>query len=137
MSEKYLIPVLFFLAVIFAIVVIINPFSSDSKAEQSQKWEEINQEEVLKEIGNENAVFVDLREKELYAEGHIPGAINIPYEVFQQRYDELDEDKRVVLICHTGRMGIESAGFLVKQGFDDVANFGGGMTMWDGPLDTE
>jgi len=34
-------------------------------------------------------------------------------------------------------MGVESAEFLVKKGFRDVANFAGGMTMWDGPLETD
>ncbi|WP_198508932.1 hypothetical protein [Bacillus sp. FJAT-44742] len=34
----------------------------------------------------------------------------------------------------TGRMGIESADYLVEQGFQDVFNFGGGMEEWNGPL---
>lgn len=98
-------------------------------------WEEINSNEVMDELGNEELQFVDLREKELYDKGHIPGAINIPFEDFQQRFTELRKDKGVILICHTGRMGEESADFLLKEGFTDVANFGGGMAVWDGPLE--
>lgn len=137
MSNKKLIPIFFFLVLTVTILIVINSFASDSPVATSQEWKEIDQKEVLLEIGNENVELVDLREEELYAEAHIPGAINIPYEEFQQRTDELTKDKRVILICHTGRMGVESAEFLVMQGFSDVANFGGGMAVWDGPLDSE
>ncbi|MGJ9385394.1 rhodanese-like domain-containing protein [Salipaludibacillus sp. CF4.18] len=126
MIRKYLLPILFFLAVIFVIVT-----------EQSEDWKEIDQEEVLKAVDNDNVEFVDLREEKLYKEGHIPGALNIPYEVFQQRYDELNEEKTVLLVCHTGPMGVESAEFLVKKGFKDVVNFDGGMSMWNGPLEID
>ncbi|WP_338028810.1 hypothetical protein [Geomicrobium sediminis] len=32
-------------------------------------------------------------------------------------------------------MGVESAEFLVDQGFDDVTNFSGGMAVGEGPLE--
>lgn len=137
MKHIKLISFLSLLALSLAILIAINPFAPDPKVESSQDWREIDQEKVMKEIGNEEVEFVDLREKELYVDGHIPGAINIPYEEFQQRTDELSKDKRVILICHTGRMGVESAEFLVKQGYEGVANFGGGMAVWDGQLERE
>ncbi len=129
-------PIIFIVTLALAVLVIINPFTSETAVDDGADWEEINQEEVKKEIGDETVEFVDLREKELYEEGHISGAIHIPYEDFQQRYQELSDEKRIILICHTGRMGVESADFLVSQGFDDVANFGGGMAVWEGPLET-
>ncbi|AXF57985.1 rhodanese-like domain-containing protein [Salicibibacter kimchii] len=113
-----------------------NPFTVEPEAEEAGEWIEINQNEVSAEIGEANVELVDLREKELYDEGHIPGAIHIPYDKFQQRYNELSDDNRIILICHTGSMGVDSADFLVNQGFDDVANFGGGMAVWEGPLKT-
>ncbi|MCM3715442.1 rhodanese-like domain-containing protein [Alkalihalobacillus oceani] len=138
MKGNKLVTILFFFVLALAILIVINPLAIQRQMETTtQEWEEIDQDKVLMEIGNEEVEFVDLREEELYAEGHIPGAINIPYEDFQQRTNELTKDKQVILICHTGRMGVESADFLVKQGFEDVANFGGGMAVWDGPLDSK
>ncbi|KGA97925.1 MAG: rhodanese-like domain-containing protein [Bacillaceae bacterium] len=137
--RKYLLPLSFIVVIVISIVIVVNPFQTATLEEDpiSQKWDDINQEEVLMEVGNEYVEVVDLREVELYKEGHISGAINIPYEEFQDRYNELNQEKRIILICHTGRMGVESADFLVEKGFDKVANFGGGMAVWDGPLSTE
>lgn len=139
MMRKYLLPLSFIVVIIISIAIVINPFQTATVEEEpiSQKWDDIDQEEVLMEVGNEYVEIVDLREVELYKEGHISGAINIPYEEFQDRYNELNQEKRIILICHTGRMGVESADFLVEKGFDKVANFGGGMAVWDGPLSTE
>ncbi|GAE28315.1 rhodanese-like domain protein [Halalkalibacter wakoensis JCM 9140] len=139
MMRKYLLPLSFIVVIVISIVIVVNPFQTATLEEDpiSQKWDDINQEEVLMEVGNEYVEVVDLREVELYKEGHISGAINIPYEEFQDRYNELNQEKRIILICHTGRMGVESADFLVEKGFDKVANFGGGMAVWDGPLSTE
>ncbi|MDT8860506.1 rhodanese-like domain-containing protein [Alkalihalobacillus sp. MEB130] len=139
MMRKYLLPLSFIVVIIISIAIVINPFQTATVEEEpiSQKWDDIDQEEVLMEVGNEYVEIVDLREEELYKEGHISGAINIPYEEFQDRYNELNQEKRIILICHTGRMGVESADFLVEKGFDKVANFGGGMAVWDGPLSTE
>ncbi|WP_035668670.1 rhodanese-like domain-containing protein [Halalkalibacter akibai] len=137
--RKYLLPLSFIVVIVISIVIVVNPFQTATLEEDpiSQKWDDIDQEEVLMEVGNEYVEVVDLREVELYKEGHISGAINIPYEEFQDRYNELNQEKRIILICHTGRMGVESADFLVEKGFDKVANFGGGMAVWDGPLSTE
>lgn len=139
MMRKYLFPLSFIVVIVISIAIVVNPFQTATVEEEpiSQKWDVINQEEVLMEVGNEYVEVVDLREVELYKEGHISGAINIPYEEFQDRYNELNQEKRIILICHTGRMGVESADFLVEKGFDKVANFGGGMAVWDGPLSTE
>jgi rhodanese-related sulfurtransferase len=137
--RKYLLPLSLIVVIVVSIAIVNNPFQTATVEEEpkSQKWDDIDQEEVLMEIGNEYVEIVDLREVELYEEGRISGAINIPYEEFQDRYNVLNEEKRIILICHTGRTGVESADFLVEKGFDKVANFGGGMAVWDGPLSTE
>ncbi|ADC52083.1 Rhodanese-related sulfurtransferase (plasmid) [Alkalihalophilus pseudofirmus OF4] len=137
--RKYLLPLSFIIVIGISVLITVNPFQAPIVKEDpiSQKWDDIDQEEVLMEVGNEHVEMVDLREEELYRKGHISGAINIPYEEFQDRYDELNQEKRIILICHTGRMGVESADFLVEKGYDKVANFGGGMAVWDGPLSIE
>ncbi|MBB6449681.1 rhodanese-related sulfurtransferase [Geomicrobium halophilum] len=135
MRGKYIMPIV--LTVITLVFFLtFNPFTVEPEAEEAGEWVEINQNKVSAEIGEANVELVDLREKELYDEGHIPGAIHIPYDEFQQRYNELSDDNRIILICHTGSMGIDSADFLVNNGFDDVVNFGGGMAVWEGPLET-
>jgi rhodanese-related sulfurtransferase len=102
---------------------------------KNHKVQSINQVEVLKEIKNTDVMIVDLREPSLYEKGHIPNAINIPFENFQNRYKELDPNKNIFLICHAGPMGRESGQFLLDQGFHRVSNLSGGMAKWTGPIE--
>jgi len=81
------------------------------------------------------SVIVDVREPELYSKGHIPGAINIPYDTAKGRIlKELSPKDRIVFVCHGGPMGDELAEILVKNGYTKVYNIKGGMKWWQGRL---
>jgi rhodanese-related sulfurtransferase len=133
MSKKMLIGVTILAVIVVAGIAgkVMNPAVSETSADT---WEKINQDQMLGEMEKDHVTIVDLREPELYAEGHIPGAINIPFEEFQSRYQELDKRKRTVFVCHTGPMGDASSQFLLEKGFSDLANLTGGMAKWDGPV---
>jgi len=92
----------------------------------------------LKAMMNDGApiVIVDVREPELYAEGHVSGAINIPYEDDSQQriLKELSPGERIVFICHGGPMGDELSEILVRNNYPNVYNLIGGMRMWKGPV---
>ena len=82
-------------------------------------------------------MLVDVREPELFAAGHIPGAINLPWPgVKETAAAQLPRDHAIVMICHGGPMGDDVAGRLVAAGFTDVRNLEGGMRAWRGPLAT-
>jgi len=44
-------------------------------------------------------VVVDVRSKEEFDQGHIPGAVSIPYAEIEARYRELPGDKEIVTYC--------------------------------------
>jgi len=44
-------------------------------------------------------VIVDVRGKEDFDEGHIPGAVSIPWEEMEARYTELPRGKEVITYC--------------------------------------
>jgi len=44
-------------------------------------------------------VVVDVRSKEEFEQGHIPGAISIPYSEMKARYRELPRDKEIITYC--------------------------------------
>ncbi|OGQ55799.1 MAG: hypothetical protein A3J24_10690 [Deltaproteobacteria bacterium RIFCSPLOWO2_02_FULL_53_8] len=81
-------------------------------------------------------VIVDVREPELYAKGHVPGAINIQYEddAHTRILKELSPKDRIVFICHGGPMGDELSEILVKNSYKNVYNVAGGMRRWKGPI---
>jgi rhodanese-related sulfurtransferase len=81
-------------------------------------------------------VIVDVREPELFAAGHIPGAINMPWPAAKSRApQELDPTHDIVLVCHGGPMGDELAEILEARGFTFVRNLAGGMNAWSGPTE--
>ncbi|MGF9910643.1 rhodanese-like domain-containing protein [Brevibacillus porteri] len=81
-------------------------------------------------------VIVDLREPELFEEGRVPNAINIPFAEINEKYRSIPTDKKVVFVCHTGRMGVESGNLLLENGYKDVANLDGGMAKWTGQVES-
>lgn len=81
-------------------------------------------------------VIVDLREPELYEKGRVPNSINIPFAEIGEKYTSIPKDKKVVFVCHTGRMGVESGNLLIENGYRDVSNLDGGMAQWKGQLES-
>jgi rhodanese-related sulfurtransferase len=83
------------------------------------------------ENGND-FLLIDVRTEGEYDNGHLPGAIVIPYNEFETRYEEILDykDKEVVLYCHVGGMGDYAGGVLIKNGFTNVKNLEGGIAQW-------
>ena len=80
-------------------------------------------------------VLVDVRDPDEFAEGHIKGAINIPYDDARPRiFKELSPNDRIVFICHGGPMGDELGDLLAKNGYKSVYNLKGGMKKWKGGI---
>lgn len=74
-----------------------------------------------------DAQLVDVREPNEVSAGTLPGAINIPVGELPARATELDQNRRVVLLCRSGGRSANAAEFLTKLGFSDVVNLEGGL----------
>ena len=72
-------------------------------------------------------IIIDAREQYEYDEGHIPGAILIPYgEIADRAEKELpDKDQLILVYCRSGRRSKIAAEELVKLGYTNVKEFGG------------
>ena len=72
-------------------------------------------------------IILDTREQYEYDEGHIPGAILIPYgEIADRAEKELpDKDQLILVYCRSGRRSKIAAEELVKLGYTNVKEFGG------------
>ena len=84
---------------------------------------EINISEYLK-TRSEDDILVDLRSKEMFDKGTIPGAVNIPAEDIKELY-RLPKDKTICLFCHIGELSGEFAELLSDSGYN-VLNLTGG-----------
>jgi rhodanese-related sulfurtransferase len=72
---------------------------------------------------------VDVREPREYADGHVPGAVNIPMGRLTGRLDELDRSAPVYVVCATGNRSSAMTDLLIGAGFD-AYNVAGGTTAW-------
>jgi rhodanese-related sulfurtransferase len=78
----------------------------------------------LPRLRAEGAQIVDVRGSGEFASGHAPGSINIPMHELDQRCDELDRSRTVVVCCATGTRSAMAAHRLRRKGFADVMNAG-------------
>jgi rhodanese-related sulfurtransferase len=75
-------------------------------------------------------LVVDVRSPQEFAAGHIPGAINVPYEEVGQRASELRGRGEVAMYCMKGpRARLGEVAFL-KAGGESVLHVEGGYSAW-------
>ena len=81
--------------------------------------------------------LVDVRTAEEYAEGHLPGAINIDVKQpdFSNRATQAikqsgNQDSPVAVYCRRGSRSMKAATLLAKDG-REVYNLAGGITAWE------
>lgn len=96
----------------------------------------IELDEFVKKVNeNEQLTIVDVRERQEFDNGHVPGALHIPLSEVEVRMNELNKDETIYLICQTGRRSGIAGIKLAENGFKDVVNVVPGMTNW--PKQTE
>jgi rhodanese-related sulfurtransferase len=90
-------------------------------------------EDLVDRLGNETELLlIDVRTPEEFAAGHIPGALNIPYDKLPSRLHELEgrQSEELVVYCRTGRRAKIAEQALVEAGFQNVRDLAGHMVAW-------
>ena len=107
-----------------------------------EKFKNITPDEAAEMMATESGyVIVDVRGKEEYDKGHIPGAINVPIDSLKQdirnneAIPELADKKKVYMIyCRSGRRSNEAAKLLSGFGYKHIYEFGG-IIDWKGEIE--
>jgi phage shock protein E len=78
-------------------------------------------------LASEAPLWIDVRSADEYADGHLDGAVNIPYDEIATRISELTRDKKraIRLYCGVGVRAQVAKFALEAQGFEQVTNEGG------------
>ncbi len=84
----------------------------------------------LHALYREQAVL-DVRDQSEWDEGHIKGAMHIPYYFLEERYQELDSARPMVVICASGQRSTIACSLLQRHGYTQVSNVLGGMDTWN------
>ncbi|SES03092.1 Rhodanese-related sulfurtransferase [Gracilibacillus ureilyticus] len=108
--------------------------ASDIEEKAETKYEDVlNLDELRNKVDGEESISVlDVRESAEYAFGHIPGAVNIPLGELEERFEELNKDEEIHVICRTGSRSDLAAQKLSEKGFKHVKNVVPGMSSWEG-----
>ena len=93
----------------------------------------ITQEELMRIMGDDNVVIVDIRDHPELANGKIRGALHITRGMLEFRaqpgipshHPDLTPDKTVVLYCGSGGRAALAGQALQDMGYTDVRNLGG------------
>ncbi len=78
----------------------------------------------------EAPVVIDVRTPEEYAAGHIPGALNIPFDQVAQRISEVEAPHGVALYCMVGPRARKGESALLSAGYTSVLHLEGGLAAW-------
>ncbi len=92
----------------------------------------LSQEALLEQQSShpEHLFVLDVRTPQEYADGHVPGAVNVPYDQLASRLAEVPQDKDVVLYCKSGRRAGIAADVLAANGYTRLSHLEGDMNAW-------
>lgn len=87
-------------------------------------------------------IVIDVREPGEFAEGHVPGAINLPRGVLEFKIEAhpalacetspalADRERRIALYCLSGGRSALATDSLQRMGFSQLVSLEGGFTAW-------
>lgn len=79
-----------------------------------------------------NLIILDVREKDAFDAGHLPGAMHLPRGQLELRVNEAfpDPTVRIVAVCEFGKISTLASATLRSLGFMHAAALDGGMKAW-------
>ncbi|HAT8180084.1 TPA: rhodanese-like domain-containing protein [Legionella pneumophila] len=111
-----------FVAVIF--LIFINEILS-----QRKKAKEVSPQSLVDLINNENAIVIDIRDKESFKNGHIINSINASPDDFEQQKMTKYKNKPIILVCARGLQSPAIAVKIRNQDYQPLV-LSGGIQAW-------
>src|SRR5918996_1975459 len=101
-------------------------------AEAKKHITEISPQDAAAKLNSGDAVVVDVRDKDEWEEGHIPGATHLSRGTIELDIEEKVPDQNALIICHCGGGGRSAlaAETLQKMGYKNVRSMAGGFKTW-------
>lgn len=85
---------------------------------------------------DDGAQVIDVRTSGEYQMGHIPGAVNVPYDEIATQAASWDRDATYVVYCATGARSLTAVQTMESMGFTSIRHFAQGIQAWNGDLET-
>ena len=106
-------------------------------AENREGFTSVDAGAFAKAIEVEGVQLIDARTPSEFAQGHIPGAVNIDVNgsSWDAQIEKLDKSRPVAVYCRSGRRSKIAAERLVKQGFEKITELDEGFLSWNGDVE--
>ena len=82
-----------------------------------------------KELLQNGAQIIDVRTKNEFQNGHIRDSVNIPLQDLQNNCLKIKKNKPVITCCASGMRSASAKSILKSNGFEEVHNGGGWMSL--------
>ena len=82
-----------------------------------------------RELMKQGAQIIDVRTNAEFKSGHIKGSVNIPLQVIASQLGKIRKDMPVITCCASGMRSASAKSVLLANGFSDVHNGGGWLTL--------
>jgi rhodanese-related sulfurtransferase len=104
-----------------------------SEVSATKRFRNIDVAEWEKLRKDASVVVLDVRTAEEFADGHMPGAINLDIRggKFAETLAGLDKSKTYLVHCAVGGRSAKACGQMDGMKFDKVLNLSGGITAWE------
>ena len=96
---------------------------------QKKKAKALTPQVAVDMINNENAVIMDLRDKESFNKGHIIDSIQCSAEDFELPKMNKYKNKKIILVCARGLQSTTTAAKISTQGYQPLV-LSGGIAAW-------
>ena len=83
----------------------------------------------LHELVQKGATIIDVRTTGEFNGGHIKGSVNIPLDRLQNHLPKINKDKPIITCCASGIRSASAKSILLSNGFLEVYNGGGWMSL--------
>ena len=108
------------------------PSYRDYFAEIKKRIKEATPQQVADLLRSGDIQLADVREKNEWDEGHLPGAVHLPKSYLEQWAEDRipDKDKTTILYCAGGVRSAMAADTLAQLGYRHVVSMSGGFNRW-------
>ena len=118
----------------FSLILLILPSSCLFSKGENYKRISMDEAKALMEE-SEGYILLDVRTKEEYESGYIPGAINIPLsDINGNVVSSLPDKSRMILVyCRSGNRSRQASDKLSRLGYTNIIEIGG-INSWKGEI---
>lgn len=113
------------------VMVLLAGCARTETKQQEKSYQQIGQEQAKEMMDqDEQLIVLDVRTKEEYEEGHIPGAVLLPLDELEENATNVlpDKEQVVLVYCRSGNRSRQASEVLSQKGYSNIYEFGGIMT---------